>query len=614
VTCLGIPRRQKYFSPQLVHTSPLTLAHRQASPIISLQVAQQQPIRHNVPSEPELNLPANRLRMANPARHISTALAILVVAIVVAPVFHLFHRVLSLPETISEVLRDPVSWSLLGRSVLLAAVVAGGSIVLGTALAWLTVRPRWGGEKLGTSTRLGLTVLLCSTLIMPSYVLAFGLIAATGVDGFLAKVLPADYHVRATPLLSSAIALICCTYPYVLLSVRSTLLRECGSLEEAALSMGASRFHAFRTVTLPRIAPGMIWGGMLAGLYALSDFGAVSLLNYDTLTWGIYSRYESPSLAERDEASVLCLMLASVTILFIALMRFVQPELIMPTSATAIGQSHVRLRILLIPAVLLIAAPAAVGLLLPISAVMDWLMRSDAPGELITAAGPAAITTLRYAAVAAIVVPILALPLATLHLSRGKRTGRILTPLTLIGFALPGLVIAIAGAGLALQADALIERFMHRFASGAILQDQQPVAILYQSHIVVLLAYATLFLPEAAGPMRSSAARVHPEQLDAAAQLNTSTFMNWRRIALPQMMPGIAAGAALVFVTTAKELPATLILAPPNVETLATRLWSAMDEAMFATSAAAALLLLLVGAFGLAIFLLLERIGRPSPD
>lgn len=75
-------------------------------------------------------------------------------------------------------------------------------------------------------------------------------------------------------------------------------------------------------------------------------------------------------------------------------------------------------------------------------------------------------------------------------------------------------------------------------------------------------------------------------------------------------MPGIAAGAALVFVTTAKELPATLILAPLDVETLATRLWFEMEEAMFADAAAAALLLLVVGALGLAIVLLLERIGR----
>jgi len=114
--------------------------------------------------------------------------------------------------------------------------------------------------------------------------------------------------------------------------------------------------------------------------------------------------------------------------------------------------------------------------------------------------------------------------------------------------------------------------------------------------------------------MRASAARVHPEQLDATSQLGPGPWSNWLHISLPQIMPGIAAGAALVFVTAAKELPATLILAPPNVETLATRLWSAMDEAMYATAAAASLLLLLIGFIGLAIVLGLERIGRASAD
>jgi iron(III) transport system permease protein len=65
------------------------------------------------------------------------------------------------------------------------------------------------------------------------------------------------------------------------------------------------------------------------------------------------------------------------------------------------------------------------------------------------------------------------------------------------------------------------------------------------------------------------------------------------------------AGAALVFLTTAKELPATLLLAPTGFDTLATRIWSAATEGFFARAAAPALILLVVS--GLSLFLLLSQ-------
>jgi len=67
-------------------------------------------------------------------------------------------------------------------------------------------------------------------------------------------------------------------------------------------------------------------------------------------------------------------------------------------------------------------------------------------------------------------------------------------------------------------------------------------------------------------------------------------------ITLPLIVPGVLSGFALVFLTTMKELPATLILAPIGFETLAVRVWSASSEAFFARAALPALVLIAISA------------------
>ncbi|HRQ74754.1 MAG TPA: iron ABC transporter permease [Phycisphaerales bacterium] len=540
-----------------------------------------------------------RLRV-KPHRIIVVLLATAVVALVLSPIVHLLFRTLFSPDSVTRIVAAPSTWALLGRSVVLAVLVCVSAMTLGTALAWLTVRPAWPAR-----VRTALLVTLCSTLAVPSYVAAFGLIVSTGSSGLLSNWLPDSFHVRHYPLAASWLVLTCCTYPYVLLTVRSAMLRECGSMEEAALSVGSSRTRAFFVILLPRLAPSVIWGGMLAGLYALADFGAVSLLGYETLTWGIYTRYETAF--SRDEARALALILAALALVLISVMRLTRLRSASLSPTAPIAHHPVRLGGWTVPMVLLALLPVMIGTGLPIAGAIDWLSRHASPMQVMSQMHEPAWATMRLALIAAAFVPLLALPIAALHLGRAGRSrafGRILTPLTLIGFALPGIVVAIAAVGLALGVDDAIESTL-----GLPLGNR-----LYQSHVLLMLGYAMLFLPEAVGPLRTGAMSIHEDQFDAASQLGGGPLLRFIRIALPQMMPAFAAAAALVFVTTAKELPATLILAPPGTHTLATRLWGAMDEAYFAQAAAASLMLLGVASVGLLAVLFFERRGAASQD
>jgi iron(III) transport system permease protein len=124
---------------------------------------------------------------------------------------------------------------------------------------------------------------------------------------------------------------------------------------------------------------------------------------------------------------------------------------------------------------------------------------------------------------------------------------------------------------------------------------------------MLVLAYVILFLPQAVGALRASLLQAPPVLEDAARSLGKSPLKVFIRITLPLIRPGALAGAGLVFLTTMKELPATLILSPFGFKTLAMSVWSEVSEAFFARAAAPALLLILVSSISLAFLIAKER-------
>jgi iron(III) transport system permease protein len=124
---------------------------------------------------------------------------------------------------------------------------------------------------------------------------------------------------------------------------------------------------------------------------------------------------------------------------------------------------------------------------------------------------------------------------------------------------------------------------------------------------MLILAYLILFLPQAVGSLQTSLLQV-PQSLEEAARgMGRKPWGVFWKITFPLLRPGASAGMALVFLTTMKELPATLILSPFNFSTLATQVWSAVSEAFFAQAAAPALLLVLTSSLPMAFILFRER-------
>ena len=130
---------------------------------------------------------------------------------------------------------------------------------------------------------------------------------------------------------------------------------------------------------------------------------------------------------------------------------------------------------------------------------------------------------------------------------------------------------------------------------------------IYQTIWLQLIAYIVLFFPAALGATRSALLQVSPRLEESARALGRGQLRTLKDVTVPLMRSGVAAGAALVFLITMKELPATLILGPLGFKTLATSIWSASSEAFFARAAAPALVLILLSSVPMALLMLRDR-------
>jgi len=222
-----------------------------------------------------------------------------------------------------------------------------------------------------------------------------------------------------------------------------------------------------------------------------------------------------------------------------------------------------------------VALPPVVGVLIPLVGLAGRLaeattLRSLNPEQLVQATT----TTIGVSVAAAAVALLLALPLAALA---ARYTNRWIPTLEGAGYlsnGLPGIVV-----GLSLV-----------FFSLSVLPP------LYQTVVVLVFAYAVLFMPKALGTARASIEGVSVDLINVARTLGASRFQAWWRVTVPLALPGIGIGALLVAITTMKELPATLLLRPIGSSTLATELWSRTAAGEFGAAAPYAAVLVLVAA------------------
>lgn len=502
-----------------------------------------------------------------------------IAALSALPVVYLAVRALGVDATALDLALRPRTIEVLVASVGLGAAVAVGSIALGVPLAWLTARTDLPGRRVWT-------VLTIIPLAVPSYVMAFAFVAALGPRGALSGLL-ADAGLGRLPSVygfgGAAIVLTLATYPYVLLATRAALLRFDPSVEEAARALGDTPMTVFRRVTVPLIMPAIASGALLAVLYALADFGAVAILQFDSFARAIYVQYRASF--DRSLAAILALMLVGVTFLVAWLEWRVRHRWPPVAHAPRRPAPAVRLGAWRWPAIAFCAVVTTLALLVPVATIGVWLVRGLGEGEPLRIAATAAGNSLVAGALAAALVAALAIPVAFLVVRQPSRLSAAVEGVLYSAYAVPGIVVALATVFFVINV----------------------APVVYQSLLVLVLAYAVRFLPQAIAPTRASLMQVGPRLVEAARTLGDGPSAAFRSVTLPLLRPGVVAGMALVFLTTVKELPLTLLLAPTGFGTLATSIWGAATEGFYARAAAPAAILMLLSAVTVGLMLRSEE-------
>ena len=343
------------------------------------------------------------------------------------------------------------------------------------------------------------------------------------------------------------------------------------SIVNAARTLGMSLGMCLWKVVLPRAVNGIAAGALLAALYALSDFGTPAIMGLDTFTRMIYVEYNAYGLSQ---AALLSLQLSTLVILVLIIESRVRNTRERPGHQLTIWPQRWH-----VPLILLAVAPIfLLSIALPLAVFFVWLLREGVSGFDMAFAW----NSLVAAALAAVAAVIVAVPVA--HAAMSGLFGRLMERVTFLGFGVPGIVMGTALVYLGLQ-----------------------LPYLYQTLGLLVLAYMLRFLPLAVGAIRSTAESMDDSLVRAARVLGAAPREVFRRVTLPLTRRGIIAGAALVFLESMRELPATLLLAPTGFETLATYLWRVYEAGYFGRAAIPGLLLILISCFSLALMLSGER-------
>ncbi len=478
------------------------------------------------------------------------------------------------------------------NSLLLMAGVAAGVILVGSGTAWLvTMCQFWG--------RAGLEWMLVLPLAAPTYVLAYAYTDFLQVTGgfqlWLRRITGwgiGDYWFPNIRSLGGAMLLLILTlYPYVYLAARLAFQEQSVACLEVSRSLGYGPWASFRKVVLPLARPGIVAGCLLALMETLNDFGTVSYFGVDTFTTGIYRTWTA--LGNPVAAAQLSALLLLLVLLLMAMEQSSRRRARYYRQGFKPTPSRYTLRgIRAVGAWLACGIPIGLGFGVPALILLNMTLRQGGLGRRFWSYAQNSLLLSMLTAVIAVLVSVV-----VLYGLRMQGLGRVGSPwglrlavqLSSLGYALPGVVIAV---GVLIPLGRLDQLLSHLRQ----LLFQQPPGLVISGTIVALIfAYLVRFLAVSLATIEATLMRIPPSLDEAARSLGQGSLGTLWRVHLPLMWGGILGAMLLVFVDVMKELPATMVLRPFNFDTLAVQTYRMAADERLAEAGAPALAIVLVG-------------------
>jgi iron(III) transport system permease protein len=432
----------------------------------------------------------------------------------------------------------------------LIAIAVPLTVAVGVSAAWLVERSALPGRR-------ALAVLLAAPLVIPAFVTSYGWVT----------VLPSLAGLPAGILVATL-----AYYPFVYLPVAATLRRLDPGLEEVAASLGRQPRGVFIGVILPQLRLPIVGGALLVGLHLLAEYGAFAMIRFETFTTAIVQQYQSTFNGPAAASLAGVLILACLLLLVIEGAARGRGRYARLGSGAPRPQPRAAMRTWTWPAVAFLTGVVVLSVGVPMLSVARWLVRGGTAVWTETHLLPALLQSVTFGLVGAVVATLLAVPVALLVGRYPSGISRSLEATNYVTSALPGIVVALALGTITIRL----------------------VPPLYQTAIVLVVAYVMLFLPRALVNLRSGIAQVPVGLEEVARSLGKAPTWAFFAITARLAAPAALAGGALVFLGIVNELTATLLLGPNGTRTLTIQFWTHVNDLDYAQAAPYALLMILL--------------------
>jgi iron(III) transport system permease protein len=478
------------------------------------------------------------------------------------------------------------------NSLVLGTAAATLCLVFGVPLAWALSRTDMPGKGL-------IWVSILGTFIIPPYLGAVGWILLAGPNaGWLNRAAIAltgadkgPFNIYTMPGLVLVTA--CYSFPYVFMFTKSALDLVSSEMEDAANILGAGNLRTTLSITLPLVLPAMLGAFILVFLEAIALFGSPALIalpgRFHVVTTQLWQFFEYPPRV--GVAAAYAMPLLAVTVLLFWIQRRTTSR---KGYVSLTGKGGERRPIALggwkWPLLAYCLFVCTLSFFMPMVVICQAaLAKAWGRGfrlDNVTLQNlyftlfenpltrNAVIHTFVYAGSAAVVAVLLALSVAYIvnRQLAGRVVGNVLSFVTMAPFVIPGIVLAIG----------FYAAYTH------------PPLLLYGTAWILILAFATRFLPIAYANSSAALRSVNPELEDAVRILGGSRLTSIRRVLLPLLKRSLAGAFILVFIPGTRELSSAIFLYSINTQVLSVLLFDKSDEGNFEMLAAIGLVLVII--------------------
>ena len=476
----------------------------------------------------------------------------------------------------------------LSGSLQLMAGVTLLTLLFGVGSAWLVTQYNFVGVGFFNWA-------LLLPLAMPSYITAYsytGLLGVAGpVQGTIRDSLGLSFGEYWFPEIRSIggaiFVMSFVLYPYVYMLARASFLSQSDDLRNVARTLGYSRIKAFLTVTLPISRPAIVAGVSLALMETLADYGAVSYFGVSTFTTGIFRTWYG--LDSVTTAAQLALALLMFIIILITIEKHSRRRVKYHTRRSNHSPRSDKLSLQKsFKLILLCSVPLLFGFVIPVWQLLVWAIQTHQ--QLMEPAFWSLLeNTVTLAVITSLLALILALSVAYSHRIVGNAITRISKRIASLGYAVPGVVIAVGILIPLASLDNIIDAWFRsnfELSTGLLISG---------TSAALIIAYLVRFLAISINAVDSGLQGINPSMDQAARSLGSKPISTLRKVHIPIIKGSLLSGLLIVFVEVMKELPATLILRPFNFNTLAVRAYELASDERLADAALPAIAIVLAG-------------------